>query len=153
MGSKTPRISAKPAKKAAAKAKPRLLSGGNPQIAKGFGEEPIKAQIAAMPGWKSDLGRRLDALSPRAFPAVPKAVKWNSPLNGADEKTYFLGVHVFDRYIKIAFLMGAHLKPEPTVSSKQKNGRYLHVREDDDLDEAQLTEWVKQASKLPGEEM
>lgn len=139
MASKTPSKSAKPAKKAAAKAKPKLLSGGNPQIAKGYGEEPIKAYIAAMPGWKSDIGRRLNALITRAFPSVRKAVKWNSPLYGADEKTWFLGVHVFDRYIKIAFFRGAHLKPEPPVSSKQKNVRYFYIHEDDDLDEAQLT--------------
>ena len=153
MASKTPSKPAKPARKPAAKAKPKLLSGGNPQIPKGYGEEPIKAYTAVMPGWKSDVGRRLDALITRAAPGVHKAVKWNSPLYGADEKTYFLGIHVFDRSIKIAFFMGAHLKPEPPVSSKQKNVRYFHIHEDDDLDEAQFTSWVKQASKLPGEKI
>lgn len=151
-----------PAKKAVAKPRKPLkpgpdgvirLSGGNPQIAKGYGEEPIKAYIAAMPGWKSAVGKRLDTLVTRAVPNVRKAVKWNSPMYGVDEGTYFLGLHVFEKYVKVAFFMGAQLVPEPPVASKQKNVRYLHIHEGDKIDAAQITDWVKQASKLPGEKM
>lgn len=156
---------AKPAKKAAKKTmKPRkplpklkpgetrLLSGGNPQIAKGYGDAPVQAYIAAMPGWKKDVGRKLDAIITRTVPKVMKAVKWNSPMYGMGEKHYFLGIHVFDKYIKVAFFMGAHLKPMPPDTSKQKNVRYLNVRQGE-LDEAQFADWVKQACKLPGEKM
>lgn len=131
----------------------RLLSGGNPQIAKGYGEEPVQAYIAAMPGWKSALGKRLDAMITKAVPNVQKAVKWNSPLYGTETDYWFLGVHCFDKYIKIAFFRGAQLKPLPPGASKQKEVRYLDIREDDELDEKQFTDWVKQASKLPGEKM
>ena len=132
---------------------PTLLSGGNPQIAKGQGDAPIQAYIAAMPGWKSGVGRKLDALISDAVPGVLKAVKWNSPLYGMEEKTWFLGVHVFAKYIKVAFFRGAALDPLPPVGSKQKDVRYFHIHEDDTIDEAQFTDWVKQASQLPGERM
>ena len=173
MANRTSKKSAKVAKKAAAKrvakaqsrakslpkssagtsAKPKLLSGGNPQIAKGYGDAPVQAYIAAMPGWKSDVGRRLDALIVRTVPGVRKAVKWNSPLYGIEDHVWFLGIHVFTKYIKVAFFRGASLRPVPPGASKQKDVRYLDIHEDDQLDEAQLAAWVKQASKLPGERM
>jgi len=132
---------------------PKLLSGGNPQIPKGHGDAPVQAYIAAMPGWKSEVGRKLDALISDAVPGVLKAVKWNSPLYGLEEKTWFLGVHVFARYIKVAFFRGAALDPLPPVGSKQKDVRYFHIHEDDVIDEARFIDWVKQASQLPGERM
>ncbi|WP_029907011.1 DUF1801 domain-containing protein [Caulobacter sp. UNC358MFTsu5.1] len=132
---------------------PKLLSGGNPQIAKGYGEGPIQAYIAAMPGWKSAVGRKLDALITAAVPDVRKAVKWNSPFYGVEEKTWFLSFHVYDRYIKVAFFRGAALDPPPPVGSKQKDVRYFHVHEDEAVDEARFSDWVKQASRLPGERM
>ncbi|AMV22174.1 DUF1801 domain-containing protein [Planctomyces sp. SH-PL14] len=146
-------------RKAAAKsasadgAGPVLLSGGNPQIAKGYGDAPVQAYIAAMPGWKSDLGRRLDALITRTVPHVQKAVKWNSPLYGIEGDGWFLGLHVFNKYVKVAFFRGASLRPLPPGESKQKEVRYLDIREDDSLDEAQFVNWVKQASQMPGERM
>ncbi|WP_395674196.1 DUF1801 domain-containing protein [Inquilinus sp.] len=136
-----------------AAAKPVLLSGGNPQIAKGHGDGPVQAYIAAMPGWKSEVGRRLDTLITRAVPGVRKAVKWNSPLYGVEEQTWFLGIHCFDRYIKLAFFNGASLQPLPPVASKQEKVRYFHIHEDDALDETQLADWLTQASRLPGERM
>ena len=143
------------ARKGAAKksAKPVLLSGGNPQIAKGYGDAPVQAYIAAMPGWKRDVGRRLDALITRTLPGVHKAVKWNSPLYGMEEGRWFLSMHVFAKYVKVAFFNGVSLRPAPPGMSKQKHVRYLDIREDDEFDEAQLAAWVKQASKLPGERM
>ena len=132
---------------------PKLLSGGNPQIAKGYGEGPIQAYVAAMPGWKSGVGRKLDALITAAVPDVRKAVKWNSPFYGVEEKTWFLSFHVYDRYIKVAFFRGAALDPPPPVGSKQKDVRYFHVHEDEAVDEARFSDWVKQASRLPGERM
>ncbi|MDZ4685685.1 MAG: DUF1801 domain-containing protein [Planctomycetaceae bacterium] len=174
MADKTSKKSAKVARNAAAKpvavkaakphktapkspsgkaAKPKLLSGGNPQIAKGYGDAPVQAYIAAMPGWKRDVGRRLDALITRTFPDVSKAVKWNSPLYGIEEGVWFLGVHCFNKYIKVAFFRGASLRPVPPGESKQKEVRYLDIHENDPLDEAQLADWVKQASQLPGERM
>lgn len=134
-------------------AEPKLLSGGNPQIEKGYGDAPVQAYIAAMPGWKSDLGRRLDALIQRTVPGVLKAVKWNSPLYGVEDQVWFLGIHCFTKYIKVAFFRGASLQPLPPGKSKQKEVRYLDIHEDDQLDEAQFADWVKQASKLPGEHM
>ncbi len=131
----------------------KLLSGGNPQIAKGEGDAPVQAYIAAMPGWKCDVGRRLDALIEAAVPGVRKAVKWNSPLYGGEGEGWFLGVHVFAKYIKVAFFRGASLSPLPPVASKQKDVRYFHIHEGDQLDEAQFADWVKQASQLPGEKM
>lgn len=134
-------------------AKPVLLSGGNPQIAKGYGDAPVQAYIAAMPGWKSELGRRLDALIVRTVPGVRKAVKWNSPFYGAADEGWFLSFHVFTKYIKVAFFRGTSLRPVPPGESKQKEVRYLDIHEDDPFDEAQLADWVKQASQLPGERM
>ena len=132
--------------------KPKLLSGGNPQIAKGYGDGPVQAYIAAMPGWKSDVGRKLDALIGRAVPGVAKAVKWNSPFYGVQEGVWFLSFHVFAKYIKVAFFRGASLDPVPPGTSKQKEVRYLDIYEDG-FDEAQFADWVKQASALPGEKM
>ena len=131
----------------------KLLSGGNPQIAKGYGEAPVQAYIAAMPGWKRSVGARLDALITQAVPNVSKAVKWNSPLYGMEGQGWFLGVHVFERYVKLAFFKGATLEPPPPVGSKQKDVRYFHIHEDDVLDEARFSDWVKQASAQPGEKM
>lgn len=132
---------------------PVLLSGGNPRIAKGHGDEPVQAYIAAMPGWKSAVGARIDALVEAAVPGVRKAVKWNSPLYGVEEKHWFLGVHVFAKYVKLAFFKGAQLQPAPPVMSKQPDVRYFHIHEGDVLDEAQLTDWIRQAAALPGERM
>jgi hypothetical protein len=134
-------------------AKPKLLSGGNPQIAKAYGDAPVQAYIAAMPGWKQGVGRRLDALIERAVPDVHKGVKWNSPLYGIEGEGWFLGIHCFTKYIKVAFFRGASLRPVPPGASKQKEVRYLDIREDDELDESQFANWVRQASKLPGEKM
>ena len=134
-------------------AKPVLLSGGNPQIAKGYGDAPVQAYIAAMPGWKRDVGRRLDAIIVRTVPGVHKAVKWNSPLYGVEGQGWFLGVHCFTKYVKVAFFRGALLRPVPPGESKQKEVRYLDIHENDQLDEAQFAAWVKQASRLPGERM
>jgi hypothetical protein len=130
-----------------------LLSGGNPQIAKGYGDAPVQAYIAAMPGWKREVGRRLDALIVRIVPDVQKAVKWNSPLYGMDGKGWFLSIHCFTKYVKVAFFRGASLDPVPPGASKQKHVRYLDIHEDDPLDEVQLAAWVKQAAALPGERM
>jgi hypothetical protein len=144
------------AKKTAAKktgVEPKLLSGGNPQIAKAYGNEPVQAYIAAMPGWKSALGQHLDRIITRAVPKVLKAVKWNSPFYGMEEQHWFLSFHCFDKYVKVAFFRGAHLRPVPPGPSKQKEVRYLNIREDDVLDERQFMDWVKQASALPGEKM
>ncbi|WEX86670.1 DUF1801 domain-containing protein [Sinorhizobium garamanticum] len=141
------------AKEQPAGAEPPLLSGGNPQIAKGYGDAPVQAYIAAMPGWKSDVGRWLDALIVRTVPDVQKAVKWNSPLYGMDGQTWFLGIHCFTKYIKLAFFRGASLNPSPPVASKMEHARYFHIHENDQLDEAQLAAWIKQASELPGERM
>jgi hypothetical protein len=134
-------------------AQPLLLSGGNPQIAKGYGDAPVQAYIAAMPGWKHDVGRRLDALIVRTVPGVRKAIKWNSPFYGVEDQVWFLSFHCFAKYVKVAFFRGASLRPLPPGESKQKDVRYLDIHEDDQLDEAQLTAWVKQASLLPGERM
>jgi hypothetical protein len=134
-------------------AKPALLSGGNPQIAKGYGDAPVQAYMAAMPGWKSDVGRRLDALIVRTVPEVQKAVKWNSPFYGVEDQGWFLSFHCFTKYVKVAFFRGALLNPVPPGESKHRQVRYLDIREDDELDEAQFAAWVKQASQLPGEKM
>ena len=131
-------------------AKPVLLTGGNPQIAKGDGDAPVQAYIAAMPGWKRDVGRRLDALIVRTVPGVRKAVRWNSPFYGIEGHGWFLGIHCFTKYIKLAFFRGTSLRPLPPGESKDKSTRYFDIREDDQVDEAQLAAWVKQASHLPG---
>ena len=133
--------------------KPVLLSGGNPQIAKGYGDGPIKAYIAAMPGWKSDVGRRLDALVEKTVPDVYKAVKWNSPFYGIAGEGWFLSYHCFDKYIKLTFFRGTSLDPVPPVSSKTPETRYFHIHEKDDIDEAQLAGWIRQARALPGERL
>lgn len=132
------------------RAKPVLLTGGNPQIPKGDGDAPVQAYIAAMPGWKSDAGRRIDTLVERTVPDVRKAVKWNSPLYGVEGRGWFLGIHCFTNYIKLAFFRGASLHPPPPVESRDKNTRYFHISENEEVDEAQLADWVKQASRLPG---
>ncbi|KAA1180170.1 DUF1801 domain-containing protein [Rhizobium tropici] len=132
---------------------PRLLSGGNPQIAKGDGDAPVQAYIAAMPGWKSEIGHRIDALVVKAAPNVRKAIKWNSPLYGMEGDGWFLGIHCFTKYVKVAFFRGASLHPIPPGESKSEETRYLNIHEDDTLDEEQLADWVKQASRLPGEHM
>ena len=126
------------------------LAGGNPQIAKGDGNAPVQAYIAAMPGWKRQIGRRLDALIVRAVPDVRKAVKWNSPFYGIEGQGWFLAIHVFTRYVKVAFFRGALLRPLPPGPSKSKDTRYLDIHEDDQIDEAQIATWVKQAAALPG---
>lgn len=145
----------KPTSKSGAKSgKPVLLSGGNPQIPKGEGDAPVQAYIAAMPGWKQGIGRRLDELVVAAVPGVRKAVKWNSPLYGAPgQEGWFLSVHCFTQYVKVAFFRGQSLSPMPPGESKSQDTRYLDIREDAELDVAQLSAWIKQASKLPGEKM
>jgi hypothetical protein len=135
------------------KAKPALLAGGNPQIAKADGDAPVQAYIAAMPGWKREVGRRLDALIVRTVSGVRKAIKWNSPLYGVEGQGWFLGIHTFTNYVKVAFFRGTSLRPVPPGESKSKDTRYLDIHEDDQLDEAQLAAWVKQASRLPGARM
>jgi hypothetical protein len=137
----------------AAPAKPTLLAGGNPQIAKGYGDAPVQAYIAAMPGWKRDVGRRLDALIAHTVPGVSKAVKWNSPFYGIEGQGWFLSYHCFSRYVKVAFFRGTSLSPVPPGGSRQKDVRYLDIHEDDRLDEGQFAAWVRQASQLPGERM
>ena len=132
------------------KAKPKLLAGGNPQIAKGDGDAPVRAYIAATPGWKRDLARRLDALIVRTVPGVKKAVKWNSPFYGVEGKGWFLSYHGFTKYLKVAFFKGSSLKPLPPGESKQGDVRYLDIYEDQPLDEKQFVAWVKQAAKIPG---
>jgi hypothetical protein len=131
-------------------AKPTLLAGGNPQIAKGDGDAPVQAYIAAMPGWKRDVGRRLDALVARTSPGVRKAVKWNSPFYGIEGQGWFLNFHCFAKYVKVAFFRGTSLRPVPPGESKHKDVRYLDIHEDDELDEAQLATWIRQAAALPG---
>ena len=175
MAKRTSKTSAKVARKAAAKrvaakaakarktapkaaskprsrkiAKPALLAGGNPQIAKADGDAPVQAYIAAMPGWKRDVGRRLDALIARTVPGVRKAVKWNSPFYGVERQGWFLSFHCFTKYVKVAFFRGASLRPVPPGASKSKDARYLDIREDDQLDEAQMATWILQAAALPG---
>ena len=170
MAGKTSKTSAKVARKPAAKkvavkaAKPRkampkskngepvLLSGGNPQIAKGYGDAPVQAYIAAMPGWKRELGRRLDALVTRIVPDVHKAVKWNSPFYGIEGQGWFLSYHCFAKYVKVTFFRGTSLRPVPAGESRHPEVRYLDIHEGE-LDEAQFAAWVKQASQLPGEKM
>jgi hypothetical protein len=126
-----------------------LLSGGNPQIAKAEGNAPLQAYIAAMPGWKREVGRRLDALIVRTFPGVRKAIKWNSPFYGVEGRGWFLSFHVFTRYVKVTFFRGASLRSMPPGESKHKDVRYLDIHEGD-FDEVQLASWVKQAAALPG---
>ncbi len=140
-------------KKAAAKTKPKLLSGGNPQIPKGDGAAPVKTYIANMPGWKRRVGRRLDALIGRTVPDVRRAVRWNSPFYGVEGQGWFLAFHCFTKYVKVTFLRGAALQPVPPGPSKDKNVRYLDIDEDRPLDEELLASWIRQASELPGERL
>lgn len=134
-------------------AEPKLLAGGNPQIAKGYGDPVVQAYIDAMPGWKSGVGRRIDALVSEAVPGVAKAVKWNSPFYGVQEGNWFLGFHCLTRYVKVAFFRGASLLPLPPGTSKQADVRYLDIYEDRPFDERQFSDWVKQAAALPGVKM
>ena len=131
--------------------KSRLLSSGNPQIAKADGDAPVRAYIAAMPGWKSEIGRRLDALVVRTVPDVRKAVRWNTPFYGVEGRGWFLAFYCYKRYVQVTFLTGSLLRPQPPVASKQENVRYLHVYEGEDLDETQVADWVRQASDKEGE--
>ncbi|MGC4073345.1 MAG: DUF1801 domain-containing protein [Nibricoccus sp.] len=133
--------------------KPTLLSGGNPQIPLGYGDKSVKAWLAAVPGWKKAVARRVDELISRAIPDVSKAVKYNSPLYGLDGKTWFLSLHCYDRYLKVTFFRGAQLEPVPAVTSKMPHVRYFHLHETDDFDQRLFTDWVKQASRLPGEKL
>jgi len=132
-------------------AKPKLLAGGNPQIAKADGDAPVRAYIEAMPGWKRSVGRRLDALIVRAVPRVRKAVKWNSPFYGVEGREgWFLSFHTYTNFVKVAFFRGASLRPLPPGESRQKEVRYLDIHEDDPVDEAQWATWIRQAADLPG---
>ena len=133
--------------------KPKLLSGGNPQIAKGYGDAPVQEYIAAIPGWKQNIGRRIDHIITRTIPEAQKAVKWNSPLYGIEGQGWFLSFHCFTKYIKVTFFRGASLTPVPPVESKHKEVRYFHIHEHDPIDETQFAQWVTQASQLPGEKM
>ena len=137
-------------KPAAGKTRVKRLTGGNPQIAKADGDAPVQAYIAAMPGWKRDVGRRLDALIGRTVPNVRKAVKWNSPFYGIEGRGWFLQFYVFTRYVKVTFFRGTSLLPIPPGPSKHKEVRYFSIHEGDALDEAQMASWVKQAAALPG---
>jgi len=153
------KAAAPPARRAAAK--PKLLSGGNPQIAMADGDGPVQSYIAAMPGWKRDVGRRLDALVVRTVPGVRKAVRWNTPFYGVEGGVeddggnggWFLGFHCITKYVKVAFFRGASLRPVPPVESRQKDVRYFHIHEGDTLDEALVASWIRQASELPGEDL
>ncbi len=151
-----PRTSASTSKlppKAVTKAQSvKLLSGGNPQIAKADGDAPVQAYIAAMPLWKRDIGQRLDALIGRCVPHVRKAVRWNSPFYGIEGQGWFLGIHCLTKYVKVAFFQGKSLRPLPPIESKQPDVRYLHIHEGDQLDEKIVANWIRQAAKLPGTE-
>ena len=135
-----------PAKSVAAK--PVLLSGDNPQIAKAEGDAPVQAYIAAIPGWKRDVARRLDALIVRTVPGVKKAVKWNSPFYGVEGGDWFLSFHCFTKYVKVTFFNGTSLRPLPPGESKQEHVRYLDLHEDGELDEALVASWIRQAAAL-----
>lgn len=137
--------------KASSPPEPRLLSGGNPQIAKGDGEAPVRAYLSAMPGWKRGVGERLDALVVAAVPGVRKAVRWNTPFYGVEGRGWFMAFHCFQRYVKITFFRGTSLRPVPPEGSKHPGVRYFHIHERDTIDTAQLTDWIHQAAALPGE--
>ena len=143
-------MSSKDPVKPAETVEPVLLSGGNPQIAKGDGDAPVQAYIAAMPGWKRDVGSLLDAIITRTVPDARKAVRWNSPFYGMEGQGWFLSFHCFTKYVKVTFFNGASLRPLPPGESKDENARYLDIYEADQLDEAQFTAWVQQASRLAG---
>ena len=133
--------------------RPVLLSGGNPQIAKGDGDAPVQAYIEAMPEWKRDVGRRIDVLVTHTVPDVRKAMRWNSPFYGVEGKGWFLSYHCFTKYIKVTFLNGASLRPLPPEASKHQDVRYFHIHGDDPIDDKQLASWIRQASELPGDEL
>jgi hypothetical protein len=133
-----------------ARAPARLLSGGNPQIAKASGDAPVQAYLDALPGWKRATGRWIDAVIVRAVPHVQKAVKWNSPLYGVDGESWFLSVHAFTSFVRVAFFQGTSLEPLPPGASTVRGLRYVDLHEDDALDESRLAAWVKQAAALPG---
>jgi hypothetical protein len=147
-GRKPPRSTKTSARKSTAN--PVLLSGGNPQIAKADGDAPVQAYIAAMPGWKSAVGRRLDALIVRTVPGVRKAVRWNTPFYGVEGQGWFLGFNCLTRYVKVTFFRGTSLRPLPPVESRTRETRYFHIFEDDVLDEKQLVSWIRQAASIPG---
>lgn len=153
MAGKTPKkavqVAPKPAKQPAGS--PVLLSGGNPQIAKADGDAPVQAYIAAMPGWKQDVGRRLDALVARTVPGVRKAVRWNTPFYGVEGRGWFLAFHCFNKYVKVTFFRGTSLHPVPPVESKTEGTRYFHIHEGEPIDEELLASWVRQAAELPGD--
>lgn len=132
---------------------PTLLSGGNPQIAKGDGEAPVQAYLAAMPDWKGDIGRHLDKLIAEVVPDVRKAVRWNSPFYGIEGNGWFLSMHCFTKYVKVTWLNGSHLKPLPPQKSKDEKVRYLNVNDGDQMDDDQLREWIRQAIDLPGDDL
>lgn len=134
-------------------ATPKLLSGGNPQIPKADGNEPVQAYIAAMPGWKHEIGRYLDELITRTVPDVRKAVRWNSPFYGVEGQGWFLSFHCFTKYVKVTFHNGSSLRPTPPVDSKHEDVRYAHLHEDEGIDAVLWSSWIKQASELPGEEL
>ena len=148
MANKAPQGRARP--NAADAGEVKLLSGGNPQIAKADGDAPVQAYIAAMPDWKSDAGRRLDDLIVRTVPDVRKAVRWNSPFYGVEGRGWFLSYHVFTRYVKVTFLNGSSLEPLPPVESKDQDTRYYHIYEDGEIDEELVASWIRQASAIPG---
>lgn len=153
MPGKTSRSSAKPVKRARAKssgARSVLLSGGNPQIAKGDGDACVQAYIAALPGWKRAVGRRLDTLVTRNVPGVQKAVRWNSPFYGVAGEGWFLSFHCLTNYVKVAFFAGSSLRPPPPVTSRNRGVRYDHVHEGDVIDEARVASWIRQAAEQPG---
>ena len=135
------------------KVAPKLLSGGNPQIPKGYGDGPVQDYIAAMPDWKRPLGERIDGLIERTVPGVHKAVKWNQPFYGKDDDLWFMAFRCYTKYVQLQFFRGTSLDPVPPKGSKHPEVRYLDIHEDDDLDEKQLRAWIKQASALPGEKM
>jgi hypothetical protein len=147
------KTSKKVAKKAVGKKaarEPKLLSGGNPQIGKADGDAPVQAYIAAMPGWKREVGRRLDALVARTVPGVRKAVRWNSPFYGVEGRGWFLSLHCITKYVKVAFFNGTSLRPMPPVGSKKQGLRYFHVHQGEPIDEKLLANWIRQAAALPG---
>ena len=133
-----------------AKTKPKLLSGGNPQIPKGDGDGPVQEYITAMPGWKSDVGRRIDELISSHMRDLNKAVRWNSPFYGIDGQGWLVSMHVLTRYVQVNFFCGASLQPVPPGSGKDPNARWLNIYEDDAIDETQMIEWIKQAASLQG---
>lgn len=151
--STTKKVTAQPTTKPGATAPVKLLTGGNPQIAKGYGEAPVQAYLNAIADWKHEVAVQLDALITQAVPRVHKAVKWNTPLYGTEENLYFMGFNMTSKYVKVAFFHGALLEPLPPDASTQKKVRYLHIRERDVIDKKQITAWVKQAAKLPGARM